>query len=142
LGGGGSFGAAPFFREGVWRYVASCDVFPVGHEWPEGRLDMLADEAAASAARDAPASDVLWAIRHSLAHGGVAYLDKDGRQRLDATNMLGFVSFVTGTKRQRLRLVRVGVEDFRSFLGLWARWLAEVGVQEALEDPGFFQAAE
>lgn len=142
LGGSCSFGSAPFFQEGVWRYVASCDVFPVGHEWPDEMLDLLAEEAAASAARNAPASDVLWAIRHSLAHGGVTYLDQEGRQRLDATNMLGFVSFVTGTKRQRLRLVRVGVEDFRTFLGLWAGWLAEVGVQEALEHPGFFQAAE
>lgn len=142
LGGDRTFGAASFFQEGNWRYVASCEVFPVCHEWPDDRLDLLADEAAVSAARDAPASDVLWALRHSLAHGGVTYLDEDGRQRLDSTNMLGFASFVTGTKRQRLRLVRVSVKDFRIFLGLWANWLAEVGVQKALDDPGFFQTAE
>lgn len=140
LGDESPFGAAPFFRENAWRYVASCNVFPVGRDWPSDRLDMLADEAAASAARSAPASDVLWAIRHSLAHGGVTYLDKDGRQRLDETSMLGFVSYVKGTKREQVRLVRVGVNDFRTFLSLWAAWLAEVGVENALDDPGFFEA--
>lgn len=142
LGDGRPFGAAPFFRENAWRYVASCDVFPVGRDWPSDRLDMLANEAAASAARNAPAGDVLWALRHSLAHGGVTYLDQDGRQGLDGTSMLGFASYVNGTKRQQVRLVRVGVNDFRTFLSRWADWLAEVGVEDALEDPGFFEAAK
>jgi hypothetical protein len=142
LGGANSFGAAPFFRENAWRYVASCDFFPVGRDWPDDRLDMLASDAAASAARNAPVGDVLWAIRHSLAHGGVTYLDENGRQGFDATNMLGFVSYVKGTKRQQVRLVRVGVEDFRVFLSLWAGWLADVGVEHALDEPGFFETAE
>ena len=142
VGGGRTFGAAPFFTAGAWRYVASCDVFPVGGDWPSDRLDMLASEEAATAAQGAPASDVLWGLRHSLAHGGITYLDRNGRQQLDATSMLGFVSFVTGTKRQQVRLIRVGVEDFRTFLSRWAALLAEVGIQDALEEPGFFKAAE
>jgi hypothetical protein len=58
--------------------------------------------------------------------------------------MLGFASFVSGSKRQRLRLLRVSVEDFRDFLRLWAGWLADTGAADALGTlgPGYFQAAE
>jgi hypothetical protein len=144
LGKGRRFADAPFFREGAWRYVPACEAFEVGNRWPDDRLDLLDSEPARLAASQAPASDVLWTLRHSLAHGGVTYLDRNGRHEQQATHMLGFASFVNGSKRQRFRLLRVSVVDFRDFLCLWAGWLADAGAADALGalGPGYFQAAE
>ncbi len=144
LAGAQRFRDAPFFGDGGWHYVPSCDTFNVGGRWPDDCLNLLAAEEAGLAAEQALVGDILWALRHSLAHGGVTYLDGDGRHDQLATNMLGFASFVNDSKRTRLRLLRVGVGDFRNFLCRWANWLTKSGTAEALSalGPGYFRAAE
>jgi hypothetical protein len=70
LAGRRRFADAPFFGAGGWRYVPTCEAFEVGNRWPDDPLDLLDAESARVAAAEAPASDILWALRHSLAHGG------------------------------------------------------------------------
>lgn len=139
------FGEAPFFREGVWTYVAACRRFEVGRNWPDERLLELASQDARAAALNAPASEILSVIRNGLAHGGVTYLDGDGHQAQRATEMLGFASFVSRRDKTRLRLLRIGVSDFQEFLGLWTSWLLDSGAADALAAGGpghFYLAAE
>jgi hypothetical protein len=139
------FASTPIFEAGTWTYITSCEPFDVGHDWPQGRLDELRSDAAATAAAEASARDVLLALRNALAHGGVTYLDRDGGHTQFATNMLGFASFASGGGATKLRLVRATVPGFERFLRLWAEWLSAAGVTADLRDrgPGYFmQAAE
>lgn len=142
LGPAQTFGATPFFEPGVWAYVSEIDPFDVARDWPRRALDPLRSVAAAQAAADAPARDILLALRNALSHGGVTYLDRRGGHTDFATNMLGFASFVR-PRRQELRLLRVGVPGFESFLRLWAQWLSSSGVLKQLDErgPGHFDYA-
>lgn len=141
---GRRFGEACFFRPDHWSYVDARPIFPVAITWPEDAFDQLADSGAKAAAAQAPAKDVMECLRNALSHGGVAYLDKDGRQNEDATNMLGFASYPAFRRTGELRLLRISVDGFQEFLILWARWLSENGVETALseEGPGWLAPAE
>lgn len=143
LGGQRAFGEAPFYREGVWAYLPECPRFEVGQDWPAERLADLASRGARTDAQSTPASEILSVIRNGLAHGGVTYLDSDGRQEQRPTEMLAFASFFSRRDKTRLRLLRIGVTDFQDFLGRWADWLMDSGATEALEasGPGYFDLA-
>lgn len=143
LGDNRPFGEAPFYREGVWSYLPACPKFEVGRNWPEERLADLASNEAGVSAHNALASEILLVIRNALAHGGITYLDVDGRQAQRATEMLGFASFVSLKDKARLRLLRATVVDFQNFLGLWTDWLLDSGTAAALEaqGPGHFDLA-
>lgn len=143
LGERRAFGAAPFFRAGVWSYIPECPRFEVGRDWPEDILAALASPEAASAAAKAPASEILMVARNGIAHGGVTYLDADGRHTRMATHMLGFASFVSLRDRTRLRILRVGVDAFEDFLRLWTNWLLDSGAAATMQaqGPGYFDWA-
>lgn len=130
------FATTPFFEAGNWTYVASCEGFEVGRNWPEGRLADLRSREAAVAADGASARELLLSLRNALAHGGVTYLDRDGGHTQFETNMLGFASFAAGGKAGRLRLVRTTVPGFQRFLRAWTEWLSESGVSQDLTDRG------
>lgn len=143
LGGGHPFGAAPFYRAGVWRRLPEVAKFPVGVNWPGDLLDALGDARAEAVAADAGASRMLIDLRNALAHGGVTYLDANGRHTERATNMLGFVSRVEQNDPNRFCVLRVSVAGFEDFLRAWARWLTDAGVTDALVEsgPGYFGEA-
>jgi hypothetical protein len=142
LGRGCRFGDAPFYRDGAWSY-ARTEAFQVGGQWPDHALKALAQVDARQAAADAGAGEVLIAIRNSLAHGGVTYLDAEGGHTYSATNMLGFASRRQGDSGDELRLLRIAVPAFEEFLALWVDWLRLSGVAERLTDagPGYFEHA-
>lgn len=142
LGPGRPFGDAPFFRNGAWSYVAT-EFFEVGKEWPRHALEALDLVDAKQAAADAGAGEILLAIRNSLAHGGVTYLDAQGGHTLSATSMLGFASYGWTAKKTELRLLRIEVPAFQDFLSLWAGWLGSSGVTAQLGDagPGYYELA-
>jgi hypothetical protein len=143
LGPERAFGAAPFFRPNTWSYVPDCPAFKVARNWPDEQLAALDSKAAGEAAELASASQVLLTMRNALSHGGITYLDRDGRHTLSATNMLGFASLVKQNDLDRLRLLRTGVPDFQLFLRLWVEWLTASGADRALEErgPGYFEQA-
>jgi hypothetical protein len=137
------FASTPFFEAGNWTYVASCEGFEVGRNWPTERLDELNSKDALIAAEVSSARDILLSLRNALAHGGVTYLDKHGGHTLFETNMLGFASFAAGGKAGRLRMVRTTVPGFQRFLKAWVDWLSSSGVSADLADrgPGHFALA-
>lgn len=140
---GKPFGAAPFYEPDAWHYVPNGPAFQVSRDWPDHVLAELASAEAEANARDADASRILVGLRNGLAHGGVTYLDIDGRHTQFATNMLGFASRVRANDPTRLSLIRVTVPGFETFLRRWAEWLSSSGVAEVLEDkgPGYFGLA-
>lgn len=141
LGPGRSFEKAPFFEAGVWHFVSHSDVFNVGGHWPVETLRMLASAEAETCARNADAAEILMVLRNALAHGGVTYLDREGGQTEAATNMLGFASTTRGANPRGLRLLRVPVDAFQTFVAGWADWLTSSGVADHLNNrgPGYFE---
>jgi len=133
---GRRFGETSFFIPDRWSFVDARPIFPVAVSWPSDAFNELNEPEAMRAAEQAPAKDVMECLRNALSHGGVAYLDKHGRQEEDATNMLGFASYPTGRRTEELRLLRISVDGFQEFLGLWARWLSDNGVETVLSDGG------
>ncbi|WP_296164716.1 hypothetical protein [uncultured Brevundimonas sp.] len=142
LGPARPFGSAPFFERGAWAYIPTIGPFNVAGDWPARALVPLRSAAAAEAAAEAPARVILLALRNALSHGGVTYLDRNGGHADYATHMLGFASLARA-RHPELRLLRVGVPEFETFLRLWANWLSSAGVIDQLErrGPGHFQFA-
>jgi hypothetical protein len=140
---GKRFGETPFFETGEWSYVGATPFFPVADPWPSGAFDELDRPEALAAAESAQARDVIECLRNALSHGGVAYLDSRGRQSEDATNMLGFASYPSSRRTRELRLLRITVDGYQAFLGLWSKWLTDSGVENVLtyEGPGWFEVA-
>jgi hypothetical protein len=136
LGSGQAFRLAHFFEEEAWTYLDAVPRFALAQEWPADIFDALATAEAQRAAADAPAAAVLLTLRNALGHGGVAYLDADGRQSLAATNMLAFASYPAWNRKKELRLLRVSVEAYQRFLGRWAHWLAASDAKEVLSAQG------
>jgi hypothetical protein len=108
--------------------------------WPSTLFDELDTSEAFDAAGAAPTADVLECLRNALSHGGVAYLDRRGRQSEDATNMLGFAAYPGFNRRDELRVLRISVDGYQRFLAAWTKWLAESGIDEKLayDGPGWF----
>jgi hypothetical protein len=128
--------AAPFFVDGDWAYIDATAGFRVSDAWPAAVFDMLDDPAALAAAANSPLDRFLGCLRNALSHGGVTYLDRDGRQSHAATNMLGFASFPSLKRTDELRILRISVDGFERFLSLWSRWLVESGLEQEISQDG------
>lgn len=84
---------------------------------------------------EAPAVRVLTDLRNALAHGGIAYLDAQGRQTVGEAVMLAFAgSVMKGNRITAFNVLRLGERDYRRFLSAWASWHRESGVSAALSD--------
>lgn len=142
LGPARPFKSAPFFNAGAWAYIPAIAPFNVAEDWPARALAPLRSAAAAEAAAQAPARAILLTLRNALSHGGITYLDRTGGHADSATHMLGFASLARA-HHPELRLLRVGVPEFETFLLLWGKWLSSAGVIDQLErrGPGHFQFA-
>jgi hypothetical protein len=127
---GSTFSAAPFVVPGRWGYVPGYPYFNVANIWPGGLLESLGMSDAFRRADGAPAAVVLRDLRNALAHGGIAYLDADGRQAEANAAMLAFA----GVSRTGLNILRVSEDDFCSFLMAWADWLAHPPIRRALNE--------
>lgn len=133
-----------FFDVGAWRF-ASMDFD--GERLSEGLPSELAEklENPQSAMDAADLEGAAWAsiLRNALAHGGVLYLNEYGQSHWGKAEMFAFVSakfpkfdpheHPKGTPLygkedmskppSRLRVLRIGQDDFRSFLSRWVEWL-------------------
>lgn len=135
----GRFSDAPFFRAEQWRFTS----VPYAGEnlaqhLPEHIAEQLATAGASEAASRLQVAEWASALRNALAHGGVIYVDADGRQSHgQPANGFVFVSakYPNGDTRQppdRLKLLRIGETDFRRFLREWVEWLRTSGLSGAL----------
>lgn len=128
------FAQSPFFTPGAWSYVHWLDP---SLNISRGLDDELTAQLSASEsyrdAADMPASQWCSVLRNALSHGGVAYLDAQGRSARGAqADMFCFVSGkYGGPKRdvlESLRCLRIKEADFRDFLRRWGNWLKRSGV--------------
>jgi hypothetical protein len=64
-------------------------------------------------------------VRNALAHGGVAYLDKNGRSTERDAAMLAFIATERDKHRRvtGLNALRISQSDFLSFLMAWTDWI-------------------
>ena len=136
LGNTRSFGDAPFAQTSAWSYVPAYPPFNVASDWPHDLLDALSAPQALEAARNASARRVLLDLRNALEHGGVAYLDENGRNTHDQAAMFAFVSAsIRNGQITGLNILRVHENDFGAFLAAWTDWLGQqVRVLDALND--------
>lgn len=129
------FGDAPFAQADAWSYVAGHKPFNLAAGIPHELLKRLSEPASANAAMEPPAVRVLTDLRNALAHGGIAYLDAQGRQTDGEAAMLAFAGAVMRANRiTAFNVLRVGERDYRRFFSAWASWLRESGVSAALSD--------
>jgi hypothetical protein len=134
LGPESTFGAAPFAATGGWSYVGGYPPFNIAKPWPEDLLRALGAPDAFYNADSALARRVVCNLRNALAHGGVAYLDEDGRQTDSLAAMMAFAGAIKDRQGRLigLNILRIGCEDFYSFLMAWADWLGQPRVRGAL----------
>lgn len=138
---GRPFHEADFYEAKAWSYIDATKKFSIAEVWPSAIFDQLDTPGASAAAGTAPTADILGCLRNALSHGGVAYLDRRGRQSEDATNMLGFAAYPASNRRDELRILRISVDRYQHFLAAWSKWLADSGIEDKLahEGPGWFE---
>jgi hypothetical protein len=137
--GGAPLSQSPFFAEEHWRFAR----FPynrenLAREFPMYMSERLSEDTALNVAAKMPASEWASCLRNSLSHGGIIYLDGEGRQSFgQKTEMLAFVSakYPDGDFRKSpvsLKILRISEGNFRCFLGLWVEWLQKSELWSAL----------
>lgn len=136
--GGRPIRKAPFFKPGSWHFASipyEVDMNLAFH-FPRALEDALASPNAAIAACRMPGSQWASCLRNALAHGGVVYLDREGRHTYGhATEMLAFVSaryLANSRLPSEILCLRISREDFLAFLRDWVSWLTNSGVAEKL----------
>lgn len=130
LGDDRKFADAPFGVPG-WSYLpAYSPIFNVSDGCPPDLLKALAAEEAFTRAKNTPTSVILRVLRNALAHGGIAYLDKNGMSAEGAAAMYAFVSTQKNERRKviGLNVLRVSQADFYSFLTAWTDWLTRSSI--------------
>ncbi len=144
----GALCEAPFYRDGAWRFYQYPGAANIARELPEQIVSELSKDVAVKNAGKMPASQWISIVRNALAHGGIAYLDDQGRSRGDRpVKMYAFVNgkFDSGLcphfsgavcrgergPLQALNFLRIAENDYRTFLELWVSWLNEVGIVNA-----------
>lgn len=127
----GSLGYAPFYDDGAWRFVDIREKpFPnIADGLPDGVTDRLSEDQARADAHGMPAAQWVSVLRNATAHGGIAYLDADGRSSYDRpVKMYAFVSskYRDGTRElEGLNILRISEDDYLRFLRQWVAWLTE-----------------
>ena len=140
---GNSLGDAPFFMNDAWRFV-SCSTPPVtniARGLPEPIAKELDAKEAAKKAAKMPASQWCSILRNALAHGGIAYLNEQGRSSYgEPIKMYVFVSgkFDQESKEEpkpltALNYLRISETDYYDFLHRWVDWLKVIGIPRTSE---------
>lgn len=136
-----SFAQAPFGNVKGWSCVLGWNwPFNLADRWPEEILDRLAAPEAATDVAEAKAARILDTLRNALAHGGVYYLDRHGRNSNNEAAMLAFVGATTPGVIQGFDVVRVSEDDFYVFLLAWSDWLSGSGISQALGEASVLAA--
>lgn len=146
----GRLRTAPFYRHGAWRFVQhQGDPINLARGLPEEIAAALDDPVAVENAAAMNANQWISVLRNALAHGGIVYLNEQGRSSYgQPVKMLAFASgrFALGScphaegeecrgirgNLTSLRILRISEDDYRDFLREWVAWLGETGIaQEA-----------
>ena len=134
---------APFFKDGAWRFVA-CRTPPslnIANGLPEAIADGLGSIGAEKNAAEMQASQWCSILRNALAHGGIAYLNEQGRSSYgEPVKMYAFVSGKYDQESKEkpkpltaVNFLRISEIDYRDFLRRWVYWLLDTGIARASE---------
>lgn len=137
------FGSAPFFVDGAWRF-ATCATPPfpnIARGLPENIARELSGEQAAKDAARMPASQWSSILRNALAHGGIAYLNDQGRSTYgEPVKMYAFASGKYDEQSvqrpkplKAVHFLRISEIDYRDFLCRWVGWLQDTGIAREAE---------
>jgi len=132
--GGSPLRKSKFFQQNTWRFGAM--PYQAGlnfaRHFPKELVESLGDEIALHEAARMPASKWASCLRNALAHGGVVYLDAEGRQSHgQPTEHLAFVSGKPTEDRssfEEIRVLRISRDDYIGFIRRWVEWLEESGL--------------
>lgn len=136
--GGAPLSHSPFFHGTAWRYavVPYTEGMNFARELLYEVIEQLSTDAALEDARQMNASAWASCLRNALAHGGILYLDENGRQSHGApTEHIAFVSSKRagwGGPVTALQVLRISRDGYLDFLSRWAGWLEASGLSLAL----------
>ncbi len=136
----------PIFAELKWSFLQSVPMFNIANGLSDEVADRLHTKAAENSAMELPFTTFLSCLRNGLSHGGVLYLNEQGRTIGGEARMLCFVSArqdrirpncdkrdgpcpIVIPRTRDLRLLRIGEVMFREFLSRWVHWLKEAGLE-------------
>jgi hypothetical protein len=125
------FKECPFLDGIDWRFVRDTKAFNIAEWNDQGILEELSRDKARDTAGNETANFMMLHLRNAIAHGGIVYLDKDGRLNEQTASMLAFVSARMDWDTEEivgLHISRVSEPDFRKFLTTWADWIEKSGV--------------
>lgn len=132
---------APFFEEESWSYNRTREErsINIAGGLPQNIAKALSKPEAKEAASGLQGSQWVSILRNSMAHGGIVYLDSDGRTARDSPT--AFFVFISGRFNRdecgrpiglnAVDTLRVSFDGFRRFLDLWVRWLSEATDDDA-----------
>lgn len=128
--------ASPFYVPGAWRFAEIDYVqgMNLAVEFPQALERQLEDPSAEEIAKNMSTKVWIDCIRNALAHGGIHYLDADGRQAFgQPAKMMGFVSarYPKGGLRnppEKLLALRTTPALYRETLKRWVVWVQETGL--------------
>ena len=137
----GAVHEAKFFT-GPWQYAS----LEKGAGFPNLAVTGLPDAVAAQLdapeaierAKSLSADTFCRIVRNALAHGGVLYLDQNGRSNSGGpVRRFAFVSTDRPNNPTKLHFLRIKMADYRAFLQHWVDWLNRETIDEVLaEDLG------
>jgi hypothetical protein len=127
--GGGKLQKTQFFVPGHWSFVERVADFNIAENLPDDLSAALASKEAFDRAARLETSKWSSCLRNALAHGGIAYLNEDGRSAYDGGPVKMFC-FVSGKYAKRtdeapetINCLRIREEHFLEFLRRWVAWL-------------------
>jgi hypothetical protein len=132
--GGGSISKSLFFQPDTWSYCHWDDpTVNVARGLPHRLTLKLAAAAAFDGAASLRASQWCSILRNALAHGGIAYLNREGQSTAgERAEMLCFVSGDYNKQDKKtlegVHCLRISEADFRHFLCRWVEWLNSSGI--------------
>lgn len=132
--GGSPLRKSKFFQHNMWRFAALPyrEGLNFARHFPRDLVEALESASALEAAARMPASKWASCLRNALAHGGVVYLDAEGRQSHgQPTEHLAFVSGKPTEDRssfEEIRVLRISRDDYIGFVQHWVGWLEQSGL--------------
>jgi hypothetical protein len=131
--GGHPLKDAPFYTPDTWSFFTSGPDFNIAEPMPDDITGALSSKKALLDANKMPVSEFCSILRNSMAHGGIVYLDANGRSTYD--HPVAMYAFVSGKFDDNrvvigLKMLRVREGQYKAFLRSWVNWLSSVGLLE------------
>ncbi len=123
--GGEEFHKAPFYIHDAWSFATHAP-FNIARPLPDDLVVELGTKRAAVRASKMPTSQWCSVLRNAMAHGGIAYLDENGRTSYgQPVRMYAFVSgkYDDAEELIGINVLRISEANYRIFLRHWVDWL-------------------